>query len=39
MLFEKKEYLKWDEYNEIVSDIEHWCFVSNQLDDHWGDST
>jgi len=37
MLFEKKEYINWEEYNKIISDIEHWCFIPNQVKNNWSD--
>ena len=37
MLFRKKEYMNWDQYNNIISEIEHWCFVSNRFSDYLGE--
>jgi hypothetical protein len=35
MLFKKRAYLDWEQYNKIVSNMEHWCFVSDQFKDYW----
>ena len=37
MLFQKKIYLDWEQYNKIVDNIEHWCFMSDQFRYYWGD--
>jgi len=35
MLFKKRKYLEWDNYGEMVSNIEHWTFISNNFKDYW----
>ena len=34
MLFQKKNYLDWEQYNRISNDIEHWRFISDKFEHH-----
>jgi len=36
MLFRKKEFLTWGQYNNLVSTIEHLCQSSVDFREKWG---